>query len=80
VSSLEAVDSGSVEFSKSSRFIWTNEKNRPQFSINVPDRLHVTSDEQITITPINFDFSDSDGYRYEFVLSPEEEILDPSKV
>ena len=67
-----------VGFSKGDLFIWTNEE-RPEFDISVPSPLLVSADQQFKIFPESFRFSD-EGYSYDFSLTPEEAIEDPSKV
>jgi len=71
VSAIEAGSELVSEFSASDEFIWTRDV-RPKFSIawSVGREILVTRDEQITIEPEGFRFSE-DGYRYEIRLSPE---------
>ena len=67
-----------LDFRKGDSFIWSNE-NTPEFYIVEPEFIHVSSDELIKIIPTNFRFSDP-GYTYQFRITPEDAIQDPSKV
>ena len=56
-------------FSKEDRFIWTK-SDRPEFKLGLPgDPLLVTANQQISISPLTFRFSDQ-GYSYDFRFSP----------